>query len=419
MVCWCYGKSRHQHTERKKLHMATKNTLAASVQPKKERLYAVIQYKENGKSKSAWRALGLPVDANKAKINKAFREVVNQFEIELTETEKLRSRPQNEIPVFEYMCVWLEKSAKNIQINTYKSYHSMIYGKIRRYFERRQDITVANIKNKDIEAFYDHLFDDGVVSNTVIHYHAILRKGFQQAFKDELIDANPFDRIDRPKKNKFQGENYSEEELLALLNLTKDDPIFPAIMLAGCLGLRRSEALGMRWSRIDFENGTVLLDTKIVEYKENGKTIIEAVEEMKNKSSRRTLIIPMPVMEMLIELREKQALYRKMFKSSYCREYDDYVCVNQLGELMKPSYITSHFHDLISSLGMRKIRFHDLRHTFASLMLSNNVELIKVSNFLGHSDISTTANIYAHLDKASKKASADVMTNILSGKGVK
>lgn len=399
--------------------MATRNSLAASVQVKKDRLYAVIQYKENGKNKSAWRALGLPVDANKAKVNKAFREVVNQFEIHLAETEELRSRPQNEIPIFEYMSVWLEKASKNIQINTYKSYHSMIYGKIRRYFERRPDITVANIKNKDIEAFYEHLFEDGVVANTVIHYHAVLRKGFQQAFKDELIDANPFDRIDRPKKNKFKGENYSEEELLALLNLTKDDAIYPAIMLAGCLGLRRSEALGMRWSRIDFANKTVLLDTKIVEYKEKGKTVIETVEEMKNKSSRRTLIIPDHVFEMLVELQEKQALYRKMFKSSYSRKYDDYVCVNQLGELIKPSYVTSHFHDLIESLGLRKIRFHDLRHTFASLMLSNDVELIKVSNVLGHSDISTTANIYAHLDKASKQTSADVMNNILTRKGAK
>ena len=163
---------------------------------------------------------------------------------------------------------------------TYNSYHSMIYGKIRRYFERR-DLTVGTVKPKDIEGFYDSLFDEGVVANTVIHYHAVLRKAFQQAFKDELIDANPFDRVDRPKKNKFQGENYSEEELLALLKLTKDDPIYPAIMLAGGLGLRRSEALGVRWSRINFEERYVLLDTKIVESKDEGGKFIRAVEEMK------------------------------------------------------------------------------------------------------------------------------------------
>lgn len=397
--------------------MAQKNSMAASLQVKKGRLYAVIQHKgPDGKYKSVWRALGLPEDANKAKVNKAYREVVSKYEIEAAEEAERMNRPQNEIPIFEYMTIWLEKQAKNIQINTYRSYHSMIYGKIRRYFERRKDLTVGSIRSKDIDEFYNQLFEDNVVSNTVIHYHAVLRKAFQQAFKDELIEANPFDRVDRPKKNKFQGENYSEEELLALLKLTKDDPIYPAIMFAGGLGLRRSEALGVRWSRIDFEERCVLLDTKIVETKENGKTHIQAIEEMKNKSSHRTLPLPEQVYELLVEIKAKQELYKKMFKSSYSREYDDYVCVNQLGELMKPSYVTEHFAAIIQDLGLRKIRFHDLRHTFASVLINNDVPLINVSRFLGHSDISTTANIYAHLDKSNKQSSADVMTGVLGGK---
>lgn len=397
--------------------MAQKNSMAASLQVKKGRLYAVIQHKgSDGKYKSVWRALGLPEDANKAKVNKAYREVVSKYEIEAAEEAERMNRPQNEIPIFEYMTIWLEKQAKNIQINTYRSYHSMIYGKIRRYFERRKDLTVGSIRSKDIDEFYNQLFEDNVVSNTVIHYHAVLRKAFQQAFKDELIEANPFDRVDRPKKNKFQGENYSEEELLALLKLTKDDPIYPAIMFAGGLGLRRSEALGVRWSRIDFEERCVLLDTKIVEIKDNGKTHIQAIEEMKNKSSHRTLPLPDQVYEMLVEIKAKQELYKKMFKSSYSREYDDYVCVNQLGELMKPSYVTEHFAAIIQDLGLRKIRFHDLRHTFASVLINNDVPLINVSRFLGHSDISTTANIYAHLDKSNKQSSADIMTGILGGK---
>lgn len=397
--------------------MAQKNSMAASLQVKKGRLYAVIQHKgSDGKYKPVWRALGLPEDANRAKINKAYREVVSKYEIEAAEEAERMNRPKNEIPVFEYMTVWLEKASKSIQINTYNSYHSMIYGKIRRYFERRDELTIGNIKSKDIEEFYDHLFDGGVVSNTVIHYHAVLRKAFQQAFKDELIDANPFDRIDRPKKNKFQGTNYSEEELLALLNLTKDDPIYPAIILAAGLGLRRSEALGVRWSRIDFEERCVLLDTKIVQSKDEGKSFVIPVEEMKNKSSHRTLPLPDQVYDMLVETKAKQELYKKMFKSSYSREYDDYVCVNQLGELLKPNYVTDHFHDMVENLGLRKLRFHDLRHTFASILLNNEVPLINVSRFLGHSDISTTANTYAHLDRSSKQSSADIMTGVLGGK---
>lgn len=394
--------------------MKTQNTLAASIQTKKGRLYAVIQVRENNKAKSVWRSLGLSEDTGKSKVNKAFREVVKKFENEYAEQIARSGRPTSNIPVFDYMCAYLKKAEQSLQKNTIQSYHMMIYGKIRRYFEPKPHLTVGSITAKDIEKFYEHLFSQNVVANTVIHYHAILRRAFQQAFKDEMIDANPFDRIDRPKKNKFHGDNYSEEELVTLLELTRSDSIYPAIMLGGGLGLRRSEAIGVRWSRIDWDKKTVLLDTKIVEYKVNGEKVVEPVEEMKNKSSRRTLPLPEPVLEMLSEEKEKQALYRKMFKGSYNRKYDDYVCVNELGELIKPSYVTQHFSDLLKKYGLRHIRFHDLRHTFASILIGQNVPLINVSNFLGHSDLSTTANIYAHLDKASKQGSADVITEILN-----
>lgn len=392
--------------------MVARSHFAASVQSKKGRLYAVIQVKKDGTTKPVWRTLGLPEGANKTKVNKAFREVVAQYEQEYWENLEREGRPPSDIPVYQYLVEFLKRVEPELQKNTVVSYRGMINGKIRRYFEARPHLTVGKLKPKDIEVFYQKLFADGVVANTVIHYHALLRRAFQQAFKDELIDANPFDRVGRPRKNKFHGENYTQEELLTLLNLARGDVIYPAILLAGAMGLRRSEALGVRWSRIDWEKRTVLLDTKIVEYRENGKKVVEPVEEMKNKSSRRTLPLPDPVYEMLTLKREQQTTYQKMFKGSYNKQYLDFVCVNQLGELLRPSYVTGHFQELLEKYGLRHIRFHDLRHTFASLLINQDVPLINVSNFLGHSDLSTTANIYAHLDKASKQASADVISGM-------
>ena len=395
--------------------MPAKPHFAASVQSKKGRLYAVMQVKKDGTTKPVWRALGLPEGANKTKVNKAFREVVAQYEQEFWEEQERGGRPLADIPVYDYLVSYLKRVEPELQKNTIVSYRSMTNGKIRRYFQRRPQLTVGNLKPQDIQDFYQSLFADGVVANTVIHYHALLRRAFQQAFKEERIDANPFDRVGRPKKNKFHGENYTQEELLTLLHLARGDVIYPAILLAGAMGLRRSEALGVRWSRIDWEKRTVLLDTKIVEYRENGKKKVEPVEEMKNKSSRRTLPLPDPVVEMLQVQKEHREVYRKMFQGSYNAQYLDYVCVNQLGELLRPSYVTDHFRELLEKYGLRHIRFHDLRHTFASLLINQDVPLINVSNFLGHSDLSTTANIYAHLDKASKQASADVISDILQG----
>ncbi len=395
--------------------MAAKPHFAASVQSKKGRLYAVMQVKKEGTTKPVWRALGLPEGANKTKVNKAFREVVAQYEQEFWEEQEREGRLPADIPVYDYLVSYLKRVEPELQKNTVVSYRSMTNGKIRRYFQRRPQLTVGNLKPQDIQDFYQSLFADGVVANTVIHYHALLRRAFQQAFKEERIDANPFDRVGRPKKNKFHGENYTQEELLTLLHLARGDVIYPAILLAGAMGLRRSEALGVRWSRIDWEKRTVLLDTKIVEYRENGKKKVEPVEEMKNKSSRRTLPLPDPVVEMLQVQKEHREVYRKMFQGSYNTQYLDYVCVNQLGELLRPSYVTDHFRELLEKYGLRHIRFHDLRHTFASLLINQDVPLINVSNFLGHSDLSTTANIYAHLDKASKQASAAVISDILQG----
>ena len=395
--------------------MPAKPHFAASVQSKKGRLYAVMQVKKDGTTKPVWRALGLSEGANKTKVNKAFREVVAQYEQEFWEEQERGGRPPAGIPVYDYLVSYLKRVEPELQKNTIVSYRSMTNGKIRRYFQRRPQLTVGNLKPQDIQDFYQSLFADGVVANTVIHYHALLRRAFQQAFKEERIDANPFDRVGRPKKNKFHGENYTQEELLTLLHLARGDVIYPAILLAGAMGLRRSEALGVRWSRIDWEKRTVLLDTKIVEYRENGKKKVEPVEEMKNKSSRRTLPLPDPVVEMLQVQKEHREVYRKMFQGSYNTQYLDYVCVNQLGELLRPSYVTDHFRELLEKYGLRHIRFHDLRHTFASLLINQDVPLINVSNFLGHSDLSTTANIYAHLDKASKQASAAVISDILQG----
>ena len=395
--------------------MAAKPHFAASVQSKKGRLYAVMQVKKDGTTKPVWRALGLSEGANKTKVNKAFREVVAQYEQEFWEEQERGGRPPADIPVYDYLVSYLKRVEPELQKNTIVSYRSMTNGKIRRYFQRRPQLTVGNLKPQDIQDFYQSLFADGVVANTVIHYHALLRRAFQQAFKEERIDANPFDRVGRPKKNKFHGENYTQEELLTLLHLARGDVIYPAILLAGAMGLRRSEALGVRWSRIDWEKRTVLLGPKIVEDRDNGQKKGEAVEEMKNKSSRRTLPLPDPVVEMLQVQKEHREVYRKMFQGSYNAQYLDYVCVNQLGELLRPSYVTDHFRELLEKYGLRHIRFHDLRHTFASLLINQDVPLINVSNFLGHSDLSTTANIYAHLDKASKQASAAVISDILQG----
>ena len=96
---------------------------------------------------------------------------------------------------------------------------------------------------------------------------------------------------------------------------------------------------------------------------------------------------------------------------SYIKDYVDYVCVNEIGDLIKPHYVTESFPKLLKANGLRPVRYHDLRHSCASLLLANGVPMKQIQEWLGHSDFSTTANIYAHLDYSSKLTSADAMLN--------
>ena len=110
-----------------------------------------------------------------------------------------------------------------------------------------------------------------------------------------------------------------------------------------------------------------------------------------------------------------QEEYKRVCGKCYNREFLDYVCVDEMGNIIRPNYLTTSFQVLLEKNGMRKIRFHDLRHTCASLLLKNGVPMKQIQEWLGHSDFSTTANIYAHLDYNSKLNSADAMISGMSG----
>lgn len=195
----------------------------------------------------------------------------------------------------------------------------MIYGKIKTYFTARPAITVGNITKKDITEFYNSMYATGAKGSSVLHFHTLLHSAFKQAYLDDEIPFNPFDKVERPKKEVFVGEHYSEEEWKTVLGLVKTDDLYPAIMLAAGVGLRRSEALGARWSRIDWSGGTILLDTKIVEYRDErpGQKIVGPVGKMKNQSSRRTLPLPDMVMETLQEQKAQQELYKHLDDCQY------------------------------------------------------------------------------------------------------
>ena len=150
----------------------------------------------------------------------------------------------------------------------------------------------------------------------------------------------------------------------------------------------------------------------------DGKKTIVAKDRAKTKSSLRALPLNTDLKDRLLELKKQQEMYQKKFKRSYDREWLDYVMVDELGGLILPDYITPAWKRLLEKNNMRVIRFHDLRHTCASLLLNkgkhDGITLKDIQVWLGHSDFSTTANTYSHLDATSKVSSLTALSGAVS-----
>ena len=239
-------------------------------------------------------------------------------------------------------------------------------------------------------------------------------KALKYAVKMDLIPFNPADKVERPKKQRYIADYYRQEELERLLEASRDHPYSLLIQMTAFYGLRRSEALGLKWDAIDFERDTITIKHIVTNAKIDGKCEIVCADRAKTKSSLRSLPLVSNIREKLLALREQQKENRRVCGNCYSKKYDGYVFVDAMGNIFNPRSVTANFSKLLEQNGLRHIRFHDLRHSCASLLLANDVPLKQIQEWLGHSDIGTTANIYSHLDYKSKITSANVMDNILT-----
>ena len=230
--------------------------------------------------------------------------------------------------------------------------------------------------------------------------------------KHDLIVANPMNKVERPKGQKYTGSFYTVSELEELFEAAKGDPCEFPILMAAFYGLRRSEIMGLRWQAIDFENNLITVDHTVVQCICDGVAMTVEKDRTKNKSSCRSMPLVPQYRELLLRMKERQDNCRSLCGNCYTES--DYIFVNDLGVPYKPNYVTQHFKLILQKNALRDIRFHDLRHTCASLLLKNGVPMKDIQEWLGHSDFNTTANIYAHLDTTSKSASATRMSSVVS-----
>lgn len=383
--------------------------VAGHLQEKNGMFYVVLNYRdENGKRKTPWISTNLPVKGNKKRAENFMMDVRRNFvPPNVQRIEEREAMQKGDILFTDFLLKWLRVAKSTVKLTTYASYEMMATRIIIPYFETL-NIKLKELTTEDIQEFYNAQLER-VSANTVIHYHAVIHRALKYAVKIKTIQSNPAVNVERPRKEKFIGSFYDKKEINILFDIIQGHPLEVAIKLAAFYGLRREEIIGLKWTAIDFENNTLTIQHTVTECNLDGKHIEVASDTAKTDSSLRTMPLVTNFREMLLAKKEKQEHYRKLCGRSYCKEYLDYIFVNEMGERWKPRYLSDGFKRILEQNGLRRIRFHDLRHTCASLLLANNVPMKKIQEWLGHSDFSTTANIYAHLDFQSKISSAEAM----------
>lgn len=398
--------------------------VAGHLREKRGYYYIVLSYKDiNGKRQTPSKSTGLPVKGNKKRAEAMLREAQLRKEQELelerqqlpcTETqEPLFS--QKDVGFTDYMSKWLAMMQSNVEETTFSSYSTCVKKRINPYFDHFfPGIKLREITSAHIQEFYIYERTERKLSNnTILRRHANIRKALQYALRVGLIPSNPAVLVERPKPGGYKAAFCNEEELRTVIAAVKGDPVEFAVITAAFYGLRRSEIVGLKWDAINFQKKTITIRHVVTQTMVEGKHTVIQKDRTKNKTSHRSLPLVAPFEALLLDMKRQQKENQILCGNCYNTDYLDYIYVDPIGNLIKPDYITGHFQLVLKKNGLRRIRFHDLRHSCASLLLAHGVNLKQIQEWLGHSNIATTGDIYAHLDVESKVASAEAIVELL------
>ncbi len=378
--------------------------MTGSLQIKNGKYYAVINVKNNnGVRKQRWIPSGISAKGNKKKAEQFLRDTIRQYEIE-------ESIISTDTPFCNYVKIWLKSIEKSIDPITYQGYESVALAHIIPYFEKKNTL-LNKISREDIQRYINEKYEHGRLDGkgglspkTLKTHKLIIRLALKEAVKSHLITTNPCDDVILPKMAHREISFYSASQLNDLFNAIKNEPLYPLIYFTAIYGLRRSEVLGLKWDSVNFENNTITIKHTVVRFND-----VFEKDSTKTSSSYRSYPLTEEVKNILTMLKEAEKKNITLFGKEYIK--NGYIFKWENGKPYAPDYITSKFSKILKKYGFPHIRFHDLRHSCASLLVSQGFSLKDVQEWLGHSDFSITANLYAHLDTQRKTNIAKSMSN--------
>lgn len=337
------------------------------------------------------------VKGTKKQANEALRKFQNEIESGHTTTPST-------MKVSDWMDQWLNQYRVNIEATTRSGYKDKIKNQINPHLGKLQ---LKALTANTIQNWVNKLHkEQGLSPKTIRNAFLILHAAMEKAVVIKMITTNPCVGVELPKNQKYVAQIYTKQEIVQLLDLAKDTDMYIPLLLVCYVGFRRGELLALKWEHIDFDKGIIHLQSNTVIAEGKVKT-----KAPKSAAGTRDITIGSNI---LAELRKARAQYNSNKLSMGAGFTDSGLVVCQPnGKPFRPESMTQKWERFVEKHGLKKIRFHDLRHSCTTMMIEAGVDMKTVQTRIGHANITTTMNTYAHCTPAMDQSAADKLDNIL------
>ena len=304
-----------------------------------------------------------------------------------------------------YIGEWLDGIRTSVSPRTWTRYEQLVRCHATPVFGKA---TLEKITPQQLQRLYADLARAGAGQGTVLQVHAVLHRAFKQALLWNLIPRNPADAVSRPKQRRQEMTTLTPEQARKLLAAARGDRLEALYVLAVTTGMRQGELLGLRWKDIDLELGMIHLQASLQRTKDGFEFV-----QPKTHRSRRQVMLTTVARDSLKRHRISQTAER-LVKGEVWENSDDLVFTNLVGRPLDGTFLLRKcFRPLLKRAGLPTIRFHDLRHTAATLLLGQGVHPKIVSEMLGHSTINITLDLYSHVTPTMQKEAVQALDAIL------
>ena len=378
--------------------------MTGCIAKRKDVYYVRLSYYDKGhRRRDKWVSTGLSGRGAKQKATAMVNSMIEKY--------GYLEKGDHPSKMVDYLRMWKDLQKGEVAETTYDGYHTYIDRHLIPYFKDLnldiQDVTAGHIMD-----YVNYLSSDGGRKDnkaggqsitSIRKIIGILRKVFDYAVVYGDIKMNPVLQVPMPKREKHSNTAnknkrqvfLTAEEAQKMLDAFQNEEIGPIIFVTLYYGLRKSEALGLRWQAVDFVNDTISINHTVV----GGAHIIEK-DSTKTYCSERTYQLLPDIKVLLLQLKEQQKDYKQRLGSGY--HNNDYIFKNPNGVPYRPDSLTRSFKRALERHGLPQMRYHDLRHSTASILVDKGWDINSIKEWLGHADISTTANIYAHISHRKK-----------------